>query len=188
MMTITPPSHDLVHVGFDGDRPIFKPRDGSTPAPQHPQLVYQHHNSLGAPVFAQPPRAHPYLQGMPHRRPLWEQVMFGRTEKHTAITWPEKGWRPLCDRARKVAEYYEKHKGDPRLPKKAWDESADRLNEIREVEPFDETSMPTLAANEVERMTRSSLEPAVDSKTTFPIAGHVPQPRIKAPVFKSKGV
>jgi len=187
-MTITPPDPTLVHFGYNGDQPTYRPKDGSTPKPEHPQLEYKWHNSLGVAVFAQPPRKHPHLQGMPITRPLWEQTAFGRTEKHSAITWPEKGWRPLCDRARKVAEYYEQHRCDPRLPKKAWNEQADCLNEIREVEPFVETSMPVLAANEVERMTRSSLEPAADSKTSFPIAGGIPQPRIKAPVFKSKGV
>lgn len=186
--TITPPDSSLVHVGFVKDAPIFRPKNGSTPPPPHLQLEYQHHNELGAPVFRQPPRKNPHLEGMPIRRPLWEQDLHDRTDKFSSLLFPEKGWRPLCDRARKVAKYYEQHRGSPGLPKRAWDEQADKLNEIREVEPFVETSLPALAANEIERMTRSTLEPTADSKRSFPIAGATPQPPITVrPISRAAG-
>jgi len=176
--TTAAPAHDLVHVGFDGDQPIFKPKDGSTPSAPHIGLVYQHHDTRGVAIFAQPPRTNPHLQGMPHRLPLWEEVIFGVKNRFTSNKWPEPGWKPLCPRAEQAENYYALHRGDPRLPRYAWDDNADKLNAIREVAPIDETAMPVLAANEVERMTRSNLEPAADSKTTFPIAGSIPQPRI----------
>jgi hypothetical protein len=173
-MTVTPPNENLVHVGFiNGATPIFRLRDGSEPRPSHPELVYQHHNHHGDPVFRQRPRSNPHLHGAPITRPLYKRVQFGVEDRHSTTRWPDAGWTPLCERAERTIEYYAKHRGDPRLPKQAWNEVTDMLNEIEEIAPVDPTSLHALAQSNVECATRSRLDRLPGRADQIPIAGHV---------------